>query len=100
MNADWCYKCSHVGSYTALGSEDPGEDDWLNADDDEWEKNWNSKVNSSGSTSSSAAGQPAAAQPVVPSNPNDFESYNPLSKVAAKPKSKTSDDDLWDMLNN
>ena len=85
-----------LGGYTALSSDDTKpDDDWLNAaDDDEWERNWNAQV--------SRGARPAAAKPkpAATSNPNDFEAYNPLAKVKAKPKTKTSDDDLWDMLNN
>lgn len=90
-----------AGGYTALGTDDTEGDNWLDAeDDDEWERNWNAQVTSG--TAAGGAGSAALAeikpQPVAASNPNDFESYNPLSKVAAKPKS--ADDDLWDMLNN
>ena len=69
----------------------------MNADDDEWEKNWNAQV---GGASESSSAKASSSQPAKSSNPNDFEAYNPLSKVAAKPKPKSNDDDLWDMLNN
>lgn len=90
-----------IGGYTALGSNDLETDDWLNADDDEWEKNWNAQVGGGNAASSSSSAAPRAdVKPPTSSNPNDFESYNPLAKVTAKPKAKSNDDDLWDMLNN
>ncbi|XP_067928981.1 ADP-ribosylation factor GTPase-activating protein 1-like isoform X2 [Watersipora subatra] len=97
------YNRKETDGYTALGSDDLETDDWLNADDDEWEKNWNAQVgggNAASSSLSSSAAPRANVQPPSSSNPNDFESYNPLAKVTAKPKAKSNDDDLWDMLNN
>jgi len=78
-------------------------DDWLNADDDQWEKNWKEQVG--GSQAESPAAMPVlSAATAAPRNvnPNDFESYNPLSKVSSKStsKPKSNDDELWDMLNN
>lgn len=102
-------KYSHWTLYPAVGyapltTEDTGgDDDWLNADDDQWEKNWNAQV--SGADNGAAATTSVTkskSQPASASNPNDFESYNPLSKVTAKPasKPKSNEDDLWDLLNN
>lgn len=81
-------------NFAELGTE---EDNW--ADDDEWERNWNEQVEGAGSTAvkSRTVGAKSSG-PSASINVNDFESYNPLSSVKAKPKS--ADDDLWDLLNN
>lgn len=103
-HSPFIYVLYYSGGYTALSADDgkaDDNDDWLNsADDDEWEKNWNASVNDNKPSTGSSMAAAASAKPAATSNPNDFEAYNPLSKVAAKPKTKTSDDDLWDLLNN
>lgn len=98
-----CY-CRHAGwvlfFYITDNSDftelDADTNEWLN--DEDWEKNWNQQVSGSSSKASAInSSKPATSHR---SNANDFESYNPLSSVTAKPKTKTSDDDLWDLLNN
>lgn len=101
LYVELCLNLTGASNFAEFDPADSGNNDWV--DDDEWEKNWDEQV--SGTTKPTTTSVPTtktttAKQPATASKKpaDDFEAYNPLSNVKAKPKS--NDDDLWDLLNN